>query len=350
MDIRKIDKNFLQNAAVPEGTVFYGVTEPPFSLYGVFYEEKDRRFLRMPQKIADEVNSGVGVLCRNTSGGRVRFSTDSAHLTLAAKYGVLNKMTHMPLSGSGGFALCENTEKGEIFLCSLFPDFSEETGFVRTVPLAGKGMRNYTIYFPLYNDVNDLALGFAAGARVGKGAPYRPIKPVVYYGSSITQGGCASRADTDYQGFICKRNNVDFINLGFSGNAKGEERMADYLATLDCSALVIDYDHNAPSAAFLRETHCKFYERYRKQRPDTPVVFVSKPNYYRDPDAPERLKIIRETYKKALAAGDKVYFVHGKSLFGKEWMNCEVDGCHPTDYGFYRMSLAIGRALDRILR
>ena len=350
MDIRQIDKNFLQNGTVPENSVFYGVNEPPFSLHGIFYDHEEGRFLRMPQEIALGVSEGVAYLNRHTSGGRVRFSTDLPWLSLAAQYGILEKMAHMPLSGSCGFALCENTEQGEIFLTSLFLGFTEEKGFVRTVPLPGKGMRNYTIYFPLYNEVQDVLLGFAEGSKIGAGAKYRPIKPILYYGSSITQGGCASRADTDYQGFICKRNNVDFINLGFSGNAKAEESMADYLGGIDCSIAVIDYDHNAPDAKFLKDTHYRFYLGYRKRRQDVPIVFLSKPNYYRDAAAPERLRIIRETYQKALAAGDEnVYFIDGRKLFGKEWMNCEVDGCHPTDYGFYRMSLPIGKKIDEIL-
>ncbi len=351
MDIREIDPNFAQNSdADQENTVYYAVTEPPFSLYGVFYEREEKRFLRMPSAVAASVSENVAILNGNTAGGRVRFSTDSPFLTLAARYPSLSIMSHMPLSGSSGFTLCENTPRGEKLVCTMRPEWRDADRFLRRIPLGG-GLRRYTLYFPLYNDVSDMALGFDRGARVGRGKPYRSIAPIVYYGSSITQGGCACRADHSYQALISKRNNIDFINLGFSGNAKGEAAMARYLGGLACSVAVIDYDHNAPNAEHLAATHEPFYKIFRAAQPETPVVFVTKPDFYGDAEGERRLEIIRGTYSRALAAGDrKVAFVDGRKLFGRLQAECTVDGCHPNDMGFYRMAEVIGRAVNGALR
>lgn len=351
MDIRQIDKNFLQDSGFDaEKVKFYGVTEKPFALYGIFYDEECGRFLRMPAKTASAVSERVAALNANTAGGRVRFSTDSEQLVLYVRYRDLCRMSHMPLSGSGGFSLCENTEDGEKFICTMRPEWTDEKGFVRSAALAG-GMRDYTLYFPLYNEVCELALGFGRSASVGGGLAYRDIKPILYYGSSITQGGCASRPDHSYQAFISKKNNVDFINLGFSGNAKGERAVARYLAGIACSVAVIDYDHNAPDARHLAATHEELFRIFREAQPDTPVIFVSKPDAERDAEGDKRRGIIRETYCNAIARGDKnVAFVDGRELFGDLREECTVDGCHPNDIGFYRMAEVIGNAVDTALK
>ncbi len=350
MDIRDIDKNFAQSTVFDKEKVdFFKVTEAPFELYGVFYDEKEGRFLRMSYDLSPKVSDGVHYLNRHTAGGRVRFSTNSKTLTLLIEYGGLEPMPHMTNAGCCGFSLCENTESEELFLGGAFPTSSDgETFAWQTTLLAGE--REYTLHFPLYQGVKAVYIGLDKGAKVGKGKPYKDVKPILYYGSSITQGGCANRADNSYQGFISKRNNIDFINLGFSGNAKAEPLMIDYLAGLDCSVFVFDYDHNAPSAEFLESTHYAAYKRYRQVKPNVPVVFVSKPDGQRaEADTAKRLEIIRTTYEKAKAEGDEnVYFINGQTFFGERWANSTVDGCHPTDFGFYQMSLVIERVLEDI--
>ncbi len=349
MKLDDIDKNFLQNTAYDEeNTTLYDVREAPFSLHGVFFDEKKDCFVRMTKK-ADGISVGYDYGTRQTAGGRIRFSTDSPSLTLVVQYGGPAEMAHMPLTGNSGFSLCENVGEAEIFRSILGPQWADKTGYVRRVTLP-QGKRDYTLYFPLYNGVKRVYVGLDKSASIEKGKPYEAVAPILYYGSSITQGGCASRPDTCYQGFICKRNNVDFINLGFCGSAKAEEGIIDYLASLDCSVFVYDYDHNAPNAEYLAATHYKGYKRYREKRRTTPIIFVSKPDLPRAEGTAERAAIVRESYEKARTDGDeKVYFIDGRTLFEKEWENCTVDGCHPTDFGFYQMSLKIGALIEEIL-
>ena len=256
----------------------------------------------------------------------------------------------MPITGSSGFSLFEETEDGEVFVKCIAPVSSENKGFAQSVALAGGKMRQYTLYFPLYNEVLSLSLAFEKGSTVEKGKPYRDVEPILYYGSSITQGGCASRPDNSYQALICKRNHIDFINLGFSGNARAEDEMVDYLTTIDCSLFVCDYDHNAPTVEHLQNTHYRLYERYRVKRPTTPIIFISKPDYVDNEDCKTRIKIIRSTYLKAKRKGDNnVYFISGQSFYGKQnrW-DFSVDGCHPTDYGFAVMADKIYKKMTQI--
>ncbi len=357
MDITKIDKNFLPpELGNAEGYVYYDVTKSPFSLYGIFYDEERKGFYRMPQRIAESINEsskgiseGLAILNRHTAGGRLRFSTNARRIIIVVKYKELFCMPHMTLRGNAGFSLSVNTAEGERYLGSVGPTHNDKTGFRGGFNLLKEG-GCYTLHFPLYHEVDSVFLGFPEDATVGEGMPYKDVKPILYYGSSITQGGCANRPDTSYEDFICRKNNVDYVNLGFSGSALAEPEMVDYLASIDCSVAVLDYDYNAPTVEYLRNTHFAMYERYREKRPNTPIVLISKPNYYFDWTAKDRLVIIKNTYQKAKAAGDEnVYFIDGRRLFGEEWDICTVDATHPTDLGFYKMAKVIGRMLNKIL-
>ena len=131
------------------------------------------------------------------------------------------------------------------------------------------------------------------------------------------------------------------VNLGFSGNAKGEAEMANLIATLQMSAFVMDYDHNAPDVEHLEKTHETFFNIIRKAQPELPVIFLSKPDFDKNPDINAlRREVIYNTYISALNNNDKhVYFVDGQTLFGeKDRDACTVDGCHPNDLGFMRMA------------
>ena len=142
--------------------------------------------------------------------------------------------------------------------------------------------------------------------------------------------------------------NAQYVNLGFSGSALAEDAIAQYLAGLDMSVFVCDYDHNVPDAAYLRQTHFRLYETIRKAQPELPIIFLSAPCILlkKDPFT-ERRKIIYDTYQAALNKGDKnVYFIGGEELFaGDGWDSCTVDGTHPNDLGFYRMAMRIEKTL-----
>ncbi len=352
MDIQKIDKNFaIKTDLVEDGVRYYPIPHPDFALYGVYYDEERGKFARLNKAVADATNEGVAWLSTHTSGGRVRFSTNSTRIAIRVKYDALGVMSHMTIQGQGGFMLLRETANDAKLVRGFMPTFDQQKGFEGSVECNAEGeMLNYILYFPLYNDVKSLEIGLDENASVGQGRVYRGVKPILYYGSSITQGGCASRPDNAYQALIAKWNNIDFINLGFSGSALGETVMVDYLATVDCSLFVCDYDHNAPTAEHLDKTHYALYERYRAVRKDTPILFLTRPDYKGTQfECKKREQIVRATYERAKAQGDKnVYFIAGRTFFTTDRQNCTVDGCHPNDLGFYRMAKKIYAKMKEI--
>jgi lysophospholipase L1-like esterase len=188
-------------------------------------------------------------------------------------------------------------------------------------------------------------------ATVAAGLAYAYEKPIVYYGSSITQGGCASRPGLSYQNIISRRLNVDHINLGFSGNGKAEDAIVNYMATLDPLIFVSDYDHNTDSFEHLEITHRNLYRTVRAAHPDLPYVMISRPDFLYT-DCPMRRKIIHDHYMEGIEAGDRnLYFIDGESFFGSEYDrgDCTVDGCHPNDRGFALMADRIEGTIRTIL-
>jgi hypothetical protein len=332
-------------------TVFFNVRENPFQIYGLYNPETEPDFKRMPDNVALNVNEGVAALYLNTAGGRVRFSTDSPYVTIKANMPTMAKMSHFSLTGSCGFDLyvdtaCGNTQFGGVFK----PPFNSTNGFQSKIELGAKKSRYITINFPTYSNVKDLYIGIKKDSLLGEGLRYRIEKPVVYYGSSITQGGCASRPGNTYESIVSQRMNIDHVNLGFSGSGKGEKIMAGYIAKLDMSAFVMDYDHNSPSVEHLTETHYDFYKTIRNTNPTLPIIIMSKSDFSAGyPTNVSRRSVIFDTYRKAVSEGDKkVYFIDGESVFRGPYENvCTVDGTHPNDMGFALMADAVEYTLKK---
>lgn len=347
-DISLIDPNFKVETQLKEdGIRFYDVNQPPFRVYGVFYESG--KFRRFPEKVAKTVSDGVYRLHAHTAGGRVRFRTDSPYVAIHAKMPKISKMPHFALTGSAGFDLYTSDED-ERYVKTFVPPFTIEDGFESIIQFETPGMHEVTVNFPLYSEISELYIGLHEDAFVGEGKTYKTDKPIVYYGSSITQGGCASRPGTAYESMISRRLDVDHINLGFSGCAKGEREMAEYIAQLDMSAFVYDYDHNAPSAEHLKNTHEKMFRIIRQANPDLPILMMSMPKYYLTKDEEDRREVIQATYQNALQNGDKnVYFLDGRALMAMAGNEGTVDNCHPTDWGFASMAKAVGDLLETIL-
>ena len=342
-DVSTFDSRLRVEAISRDGMTFRDVKDAPFSVHGVFYE--DDRFRRIPLAVAEQVSDGVRFLNDNTAGGRVRFRTDSAVVAVYADLCAVGKMPHFALTGSVGFDVYADGH----YRGTMIPPFDVTDQFEAKTWLTGESCE-VTINFPLYSGVKRLLIGVKEGAVVEPAAPYT-APPVVFYGSSITQGGCASRAGNSYQAILARELGFDYINLGFSGSAKAEAPMVDYIASLDMCAFVLDYDHNAPDAAHLQATHEPFYKAVRAAHPDIPIVMMTRPVYRYDEDELRRLAIVRTTYDRAVAAGDtNVYMIDGRELVGEEFAEMStVDGCHPNDLGFYAMAKRLRVTLEEVL-
>ncbi len=349
-NIEQIDKNFKIDTNIKkEDIIFYDVKQAPFKIYGVFYD--NGKYRRMPEDVAKSVSAGVLSLHAHTAGGRVRFKTNSPYVAISVKTGNIGKMPHFAMTGSAGFDMYGYSEYGEKYTYkgTFTPPFNYNGGYESVIELGSQKMRTLTINFPLYSEVRELYIGLSDKAVTESADDYmcKAPKPFVYYGSSITQGGCASRPGRAYQSVISRRFDADFINLGFSGNAKGEDEIADYIKQLPMSVFVFDYDHNAPTAEHLKNTHERMFKKIRESQPELPIIIMTRPRVTFSTDELERIKIAKTTCDNAVAAGDKnVYFISGEALMKYAGDEGTVDNCHPTDFGFASMAQVLGDFME----
>ena len=339
--ISEIDRNFeVKNTFNNDGIVWVTPNDKPLSLYGVFFDGE--KYKRMDSDVAKSVSNGVFCLHTNTSGGRITFETDSPYVAISVK-GKFSHMPHMAFTGSAGFDLYV-WDNGEFCHHSSFiPPVDNDKEYTGIIEFGTAERKKILIHFPLYSDVDEVMLGFDGNSVIEEYNPYRDVPPVVYYGSSITQGGCASRPGNNYPAIVSAKNLTDFICLGFSGNAHGEDEMADYIAGLDMSAFVMDYDHNDfNNPERMKQTHHTLYEKVRKAHPDIPIVIMTAPYSYRTLVQQGNFEVIEKTYLDAKARGENVFFIDGMKMFGEEYKTCgTVDGCHPNDFGFVKMAEAV---------
>ena len=347
--IEDIDKNFVTDKGFdPTGLAFYNALEAPFKVYGLILPtEENKCFLRMPKEIADNTNPGVASLNYHTAGGRVRFRTNSGKIAIIATLNHISRMSHFAFSGSAGFDLYINGE----YESSFIPSKSIEDKFASLKRLGDGEMMEIQINFPQYAGVDELIIGLGEGAVIEEGKKYDYDKPIVYYGSSITQGACATRPGNSFPAMIERETNCDYINLGFSGNGRCETIIADYISGLDMQIFLMDdVYYVTPTAAELLEIHEPFFKKIREKNPTLPIIITTSDNKIRD--AEERRRIIKKTYDNAVANGDEnVYLLNTTELMrAVAGGDGTVDGIHPNDLGFRGIANGYGKIIKEALK
>lgn len=351
LTIEEIDKNMAINSKInKDGLRFFSMDDEPFVIHGGLKRGEDGRLYRLPLDVAKRTSPGVLGLCANTAGGRVRFKTDSKRVAIIAKYANMEYMSHFAITGSVGLDLYAD----EDFIGEFRPPLSMPSKAYESVLTIKdeRRERDITINLPIYSDLTELYIGLDEDATLAPPTPYAYEKPIVYYGSSVTQGGCASRPGTTYQAYLTRWLGWDHINLGFSGSAKAEEAIVDYMASIEnMGVFVCDYDHNSPSAAYLEATHLPLYRKIREKNPELPIIIFGRSTRDYDHEDVLRRRVTERTYEIAISEGDKnVYYVNPLDFFPIAPEEATVDRIHPTDFGFYFMAKALEPTLREIAK
>jgi lysophospholipase L1-like esterase len=303
------------------------------------------------------VRPAVWNLSHDSAGLCARFITDAT--AISARWTLRKEslaMPHMPASGVSGVDLYVKKDGKWHWLGSGRPDkfpVNQKSLAAGLTP----DRREYLLYFPLYNGIEALEIGVSQGASF-EPAPPRPagVKPIVFYGTSILQGGCASRPGMAYPAILARRLDWPHINLGFSGNAWSEPEMSRLLAELDPAVYVLDPLPNM-TAKMVAERMEPFIQILRQAHPKTPIVLVECVPYpdgelvgLRRERSTNGNAQLREVYERLRKAGDKkLFYVPATNLLGQDGEGT-VDGTHPTDLGFMRMADAIEPTLRRALK
>lgn len=333
---------------------FYSVTDAPIKIYGLAVKDgENRKFYKLSEEMLEKM-PGYDYLGRRTAGGRVRFVTDASTMVIRMTLACTKEDINIPLSGSAGADVYLGVGQKSRFIGYIAPKehVQEEISVEKEFLLDGESVV-VTINLPRNDHLLHMEIGLDESATIENAPEYTIFNPIVFYGSSITEGGCASRAGNAYTSIVSRWLDADYYNYGFSGSAKGEPVFAQFIAELEnISALVYDYDHNAPTPEHLEETHEAFFKIIRQVKPDLPVLMMSRPDLKDGiEDAAKRVEIIRRTYQNAVDAGDKkVWFLDGRTFFGEVGREeCTVDGTHPNALGFMRMAEKIYPVLQEML-
>jgi hypothetical protein len=327
--------------------------DPRLAVCGLPWFNEDKPALRrLPLRLKEQFREPVWNLAQDPSGGRIRFRTDSMTLGLVAENPQFSNMHHMPSVGENGFDLYA----GPDYLGSAWPD---KNGKIAKEWRLGRErkMRDLTLYLPLYKPVKIQEITLDADARLEPAAPYATPKPVVYYGSSITQGGCASNPGGSCQAILERRLNADFVNLGFSGNGMGEPALAQAICELDPSCVVLDFWGN-PSAEQYAAALPAFVDILRQKWPRLPILVVG-PFYFPAEDAVESVaksqeskrRTSRDFVEQRRQAGDRwITCVDGLKMLNKDQASGLVDGVHCNSLGFYFNAQGLEPFLKKALK
>ncbi|MEX1029349.1 MAG: SGNH/GDSL hydrolase family protein [Paenibacillaceae bacterium] len=356
IDAIKLDRNMTIEQTQDDSLVWLSPLESPFHIAGFPWFKQEKKYRRLPSSPANPLPSAVDTLANCTAGGQIRFRTNSSILSIRVKLTGPANMYHMTVTGQCGFD-CYLGDPGEqYFLSTTRFDHTQTEYEAQLYDWKMKREFGVTLNFPLYQGVEEVWIGVDADAKIYATPAYVSDKPVVIYGTSITQGGCATRPGMAYPNILSRSIPLEFVNLGFSGNGKGEAEVARTIAGIErLSLFVLDYEANSGSVEDITATLPPFIRIIRERHSEVPILVISNIRYAGDRFYPAmqqlhegRRKVQRDTVERLRSEGDAhLHFLDGFKLLGEDNVSeCTVDGSHPTDLGFLR----IAHSLEPIFR
>ena len=354
-DVAKYDKNMaVEGIVVTNGLKCIDGRLLPIE--GRAFDDTEHYYDRLPANVTTNVNGGVRAMKHHTAGMQFRFSTDSKKLVFKwVPYNQGLSMDHMPSTGVSGIDVYRfDAAKGRWVYV--------RTGRI-TSPTGGSLDLGWTpgtpclVNLPLYNGVRSFSLGVEPTASV---TPLQPRKsgvdkPVVFYGTSITHGGCCSRPGLSFVNIVGRNLDVPVVNLGFSGSGVMEFEMSEHLARIDASCYVLDCLWNMGSAASgqrpgrnVEDNYEPFIRNLRAKRPDVPIVMAEQCDVYCGGQNGKD-RYIKALYDKLVAEGWKNLVYLPKDEMYPSDLEGTVDGCHPNDWGMMSLAKAFGDAVQKAL-
>lgn len=339
---------------VADGFAWYDATQWPVENKG--WTDVDRYFARFPARSKGVVTDAVWSLSQHSAGEVVRFRTNADQIKV--RYNLYSgnvAMPHMPATGVSGFDLYAFDDASNRWLwvaCTQATKKEDEKTWISGMEAK---TRDFMVYLPLYNGVDALSIGVPEGCEFTALSP-RSDKPIVYYGTSIAHGGCASRPGNCYTAMLSRRLDIPVMNLGFSGSARMEIAIAELMAEIDAEIYVIDALPNM-NPELVAERAVPFVKKIRETRPNVPILLVEdrcmsntwirpgQQDFHRRNQA--ELKKAYEELKKDDA---NLYYLGTENLLGESLdFDGTVDGSHPNDLGMWRQANALEEVLRPIL-
>ena len=338
----KLDPAMAASKASNPNLDWYDVTK--WGIEGRILPDQDRKlwFDRLPSSAEGKVTDAVWNLSRDSAGMMARFKTSSSAISVHYKVRKSQLgMPHMPATGVSGIDLYARDNDGKWKWVQVTKPATQE---VQTEIIQGlePGVREYAAYLPLYNGIEFLKIGVEKGASFEGLAPRG--KPIVFYGTSITHGACASRPGMVHTNILGRKLDMPIVNLGFSGNGRMDQAVGEFLVQLDAAVFVIDCLPNMQPADVTAKCE-PLVKQLRAAKPNTPIVLVEDRRFTNDWITPKKRQFhtdnhaaLRKAYDSLVAQGiEKLFYIHGDSLYGDDTEGA-TDASHANDLGFMRQA------------
>jgi len=346
------------------GYNFLTLSVPQFEFAGLIHpDDNEGEFYRVPYSRKDEFlanlleKASYQTLLHQTAGGSVRFLTDADSIIIKTKHEHSSASgKHTSVMGAAGLEVYVGSGNDRIYCADRGQAIAGTGASITEEVKLPAGYKEVLVTLPNYSGLSELYIGLPEGAKIASPIE-RTNGTILVYGTSITQGACASRSSLGFPNLTARLLDANLVHLGFSGSGRGEQIMADYIASMakDLSAFIMNYDANS-GVDEMRERCYPFYKTVRDANPDLPIFLTTCP-YFNDIRAgfrDECYKIMKDTYDRAVAEGDKnVYFIDCRDNFPEELHVLRdigvVDYCHLTDTGMYYTAKAIYEAVSKVL-
>ena len=323
-----------------KNAIYYG--EDYFILEGTEIPDslKENRYDRLPLSYKEIVRKPVWELSKASAGMSIRFLSNST--SISVKWTVLNnfKMNHMAETGIKGIDLYFNNKGDWQFLNTARPEGVDNESLL--INNMASEMREFKMFLPLYDGLVNIEVGIDSNSVIKKSLKNN-LKPIIFYGTSITQGGCASRPGMAHTNIISRKLNINCINFGFSGNGRMEQPIAKLISELNPAFYVIECLPNMMNAEQIANRTIPLVKIIREKHPETAIVFVE--NFIYEPSILDKEMAgninklntaLKTEYTKMIEGGfDNIYYVDSKNATGDDHEGT-VDGVHFTDLGFIR--------------
>lgn len=347
-EIAKFDPRMaVEKAVVTNGVKWIDGRYLPIE--GRMFDDMDAYYDRLPSGVTTNVNGGVRAMKHHTAGLQFRFKTDSRKLVFKwVPWSAGLAMDHMPATGVSGIDVYRRNASGKWEYVKTGRIYDGVKGGALTLDWWPGS--DCLVNLPLYNGVKSFTLGIDEKATISAPTPRASgvARPVVFYGTSITHGGCASRPGLAFVNVVGRKLDVPVVNLGFSGSGRMELEMSDHLARIDASCYVLDCLWNMGDS-LVKERYEPFIRSLRAKRPDVPIVMAEQCDVYcNGPSGKDRF--VRALYDALVAEGWKklVYLPKDRMYVGDR--EGTVDGCHPNDWGMMSMADAFSSAVGKALK
>lgn len=319
---------------------------------------KNTGYARLPDEAKSQVRDPVWNLSKNSAGLVVRFVTDAPKIEASYIPQERLQMPHMPATGVSGLDLYTKDDTGNWVWVRGNYSFGDTVKYSFSLKDDVHSPREFHLYLPLYNSVDNLRIGVDKDKAFEFVPTGEKQKPITIYGTSIVQGGCASRPGMAWTSILSRQLNTPIVNLGFSGNGQLEEPIIRYLAEIESALYVLDCLPNLVREEFVEEevkSRLRFAVKHLKeQQPDVPVLMVEHAGYTDGLVDKERAAAYgrlnewcKSVYRELVMEGIEEIYLLEKEAIGLT-LDATVDGTHPTDLGMQQYADAVAEMTKEI--